>query len=67
MVDRFVCREDLDADLVYDFMVGIFDNIDIIHGAHDVGHMVTLDTALDGMSVPLHPGAEKFFAEKGMN
>ncbi len=67
VLSMIVCREDLDADLVYDFMVGIFDNIDTIHGAHDVGHMVTLDTALDGMSVPLHPGAERFFAEKGMD
>ncbi len=61
-----VCRDDLDADLVYDFMKGIFDNIDTIHGAHDVGKLVTLDTALDGMSVPLHPGAERFFEELGM-
>ncbi len=67
VLSMIVCREDLDADLVYDFMSGIFDNIDTIHGAHDVGHLVTLNTALDGMSVPLHPGAERFFEEKGMN
>lgn len=66
VLSMVVCREDLDADLVYDFMKGIFDNIDTIHGAHDVGRLVTLDTALDGMSVPLHPGAERFFEEAGM-
>jgi TRAP-type uncharacterized transport system substrate-binding protein len=26
----------------------------------------TLKRALDGMPVPLHPGAEKFFKEKGL-
>ncbi len=67
VLSMVVCREDLSEDLVYKFMRGIFDNIDTIHGAHDVGKLVTLDTALDGMSVPLHPGAEKFFAEEGMN
>ncbi len=61
-----VTREDMDADLVYNFMRGIFDNIQVIHDAHDVGQLVTLDTALDGMSVPLHPGAERFFEEEGM-
>lgn len=66
VLSMVVAREDLDADLVYDFMKGIFDNIDTIHGAHDVGRLVTLDTALDGMSVPLHPGAERFFEEAGM-
>lgn len=66
VLSMVVCREDMDADLVYDFMKGIFDNIDTIHGAHDVGRLVTLDSALDGMSVPLHPGAERFFEEAGM-
>ena len=67
VLSMIVTREDMDADLVYDFMRGIFDNIDVIHGAHDVGRLVTLDTALDGMSVPLHPGAERFFDEEGMS
>ena len=67
VLSMIVTREDIDADLVYDFMRGIFDNIDVIHGAHDVGRLVTLDTALDGMSVPLHPGAERFFDEEGMS
>ncbi len=61
-----VCREDLPEDLIYDFMTGIFDNIELIHEAHDAGKNVTLESALDGMSIPLHPGAEKFFEEHGM-
>lgn len=66
VVSMVVCREDLPEDIVYDFIKGIFDNIDTIHGAHASGQMVTLDTALDGMSIPLHPGAERFFEEAGM-
>ncbi len=61
-----VCREDLPEDLVYEFISIIFENIELIHDAHDAGKNVTLETALDGMSIPLHPGAEKFFDEKGM-
>ncbi len=61
-----VCREDISEDLIYEFISGIFDNIETIHNAHPAGQMVTLETALDGMSIPLHPGAEKFFEEKGM-
>ncbi len=66
VLSMVVCRDDLSADLAYDFVKGIFDNIETIHNAHDTGKMVTLDTALDGMSIPLHPGAEKFFQEAGM-
>jgi TRAP-type uncharacterized transport system substrate-binding protein len=27
--------------------------------------MITLDSATDGIPVPLHPGAKKFFEERG--
>lgn len=36
----------------------------------DVGHakgsLVTRETALDGLGIPLHPGAERFYRERGM-
>lgn len=66
VLSMVVCREDLSADLMYDFVKGIFDNVETIHSAHDAGKMITLDTALDGMSIPLHPGAERFFQEAGL-
>ncbi len=34
--------------------------------AHAQGKNVTLKTALDGMAVPLHPGAEKYYKEVGV-
>lgn len=34
--------------------------------AHAQGKNVTLKTALDGLSVPFHPGAEKYYKEKGL-
>lgn len=61
-----VANESLSADLVYDFMSVIFENTDTLASAHAAGRMVTLESALDGMPIPLHPGAEQFFAEQGM-
>ena len=61
-----VAREDISEDLIYEFISTVFDNIELIHNAHPAGRMVTLETALDGMSIPLHPGAIRFFEEKGM-
>jgi uncharacterized protein len=67
VVSMVVARADLSADLIYDFVKGIFDNVETIHGAHAVaGPLVTLESALDGMPLPLHPGAERFFKEVGM-
>jgi len=33
---------------------------------HAKGKDVTLDSALDGMAIPLHPGAAKYYKEKGL-
>jgi TRAP transporter TAXI family solute receptor len=38
----------------------------IMAQAHSKGKDVTLDTALDGMAIPLHPGAAQYYREKGM-
>lgn len=39
---------------------------DIMAKAHAKGKDVTLATALDGMAIPLHPGAARYYREKGM-
>ncbi|HOO91729.1 MAG TPA: TAXI family TRAP transporter solute-binding subunit [Syntrophales bacterium] len=39
---------------------------EIMAQAHVKGKDVTLKTALDGVAIPLHPGALKFYREKGL-
>ena len=41
----------------------------LLDNGHAKGKVITLETALaglDGLNVPLHPGAEKFYKEKGL-
>jgi TRAP transporter TAXI family solute receptor len=54
----------LDADVVQKMLKSLFENNDRLSAAHRMGAMVTKDTARDGMSLPLHPGAEKFYGSK---
>ncbi|MHB8935815.1 TAXI family TRAP transporter solute-binding subunit [Rectinema subterraneum] len=54
------------ADLVYELLQTMFSNTDRLIAAHAQGKNVKLETALEGMSIPLHPGAEKFYKEKGV-
>jgi uncharacterized protein len=61
-----VARRNLSEDLVYKFTKAIFDNLPQFHSAHAAAKSLTLQTALNGMPVPLHPGAEKFYREKGI-
>jgi TRAP transporter TAXI family solute receptor len=61
-----VTRKDLKTDLVYNVTKAIFENLPKLHSAHAKLKAVTLESAMDGMSIPLHPGAEKYFKEKGI-
>lgn len=54
---------DVSEDLVYNMTKAIFGNLDRIGNAHAQGRNVSLEKALDGMPVPVHPGAQRFFDE----
>jgi len=57
---------DLPEEVVYEVTKAIFEHRDVLEAAHKRAADITLETALDGMSIPLHPGAEKYYKEKGL-
>jgi len=61
-----VAKAELEEDIVYKITRAIFENIKSIETAHAKGKEVKLEKALEGMPIPIHPGAEKFFKEKGI-
>jgi TRAP transporter TAXI family solute receptor len=66
LLNYVVTRSDLPADLVYNMTKAIFDSIPELVAAHPAAASIKLERALDGMPVPLHPGAQKYFREKGL-
>ncbi len=61
-----VVKADLDETLVYNMTKGLFENLDAVAAAHAKGAEMSLEGAVQGVSVPLHPGAAKYFEEQGM-
>ena len=61
----FVARADAPEELVYTLMKIVFDNLDYLGTIHRGWQMTSFDNALQSMSIPLHPGAIKYFREKG--
>ena len=58
-----VVTDEMDEQLAYDITKAIYTNLDALKAAHSVGNLIVPETAQDGLSVPLHPGAEKYFNE----
>jgi len=60
-----ICSPDLAEETVYNLTKAIFDNQAEIAAAHAKGQELSLEYATTGISVPFHPGAEKYFKEVG--
>ena len=62
-----LARNDVSEDAIYKFTSTIFDNIDAIAEQHGKGAELSLEFASSITDVPYHPGAAKYFAEKGFD
>jgi len=62
----WICDAKLSPALVYKMTKALWEHRDILEKVHYQGRNITLETALDGMAVPLHPGAELYYKEVGL-
>ena len=54
----------MDENTAYAIAKALYGNLDRMKSAHSAANAISKDTAKDGMSIKLNPGAEKFFNEK---
>ncbi len=59
-----ITTDKMDEDTVYQITKAIYSNLDKLASTHSVGKLITIESAAEGMSIPVHPGAAKFFNEK---
>ncbi|MEQ6388649.1 TAXI family TRAP transporter solute-binding subunit [Bacillaceae bacterium S4-13-58] len=59
-----VVSDSLSEDTVYNITKAIFENTDKI--SHKKGELITKESALDGIGIEVHPGAQKYFDEIGV-
>lgn len=57
---------DLPEDIAYAVTKALYENTETLGKVHVKGKEISVETALESVSIPLHPGAEKYFREKGI-
>lgn len=58
-------EESLPEETVYEITKAIYENAQDM--AHAKAEFITLETALDGIGIDVHPGAQKYFDEEGVS
>jgi TRAP transporter TAXI family solute receptor len=52
--------------MAYEVTKALYENTETLGLVHPKGKEISLKTALQSISIPLHPGAEKYYREKGV-
>ena len=65
---QLVTSIDQPTDLIYGITKALWSKKtrSLLDKGHSKGKAIQLETALKGVLIPVHPGAEKFYKEQGM-
>jgi uncharacterized protein len=65
---QFITSTDVDDTTVYEITKALWNDQtkNVFKNGHAKAKMITLETALNGVGIPLHPGAKKFYQEIGL-
>ncbi len=67
VMTTFVTSADVPDDVVYAITKEVFTNLDEFKKLHPALAHLTPESMMQGLTAPLHPGAEKYFTEVGLN
>ena len=59
-------RPDVPEETVYLITKTIYENLPFLHNIHKATKAMSLEKAVRGLPVPLHPGAARYYKEKGI-
>jgi TRAP transporter TAXI family solute receptor len=60
-----VTRADVSDEVAYEMTRLMFDNLPRLGNSHSAAKDIKLETAAKDLPIPLHPGAERYYKEKG--
>ena len=64
--NMLITHADVSEELAYQMTKQLFENLPDLVAAHQAARNINLKDAINGMPVPLHPGAERYYREQGL-
>jgi TRAP transporter TAXI family solute receptor len=61
-----VVHEDIPDEAVYALVKNLYSHLEYLRNVHQAAASMALDKAIDGLMLPLHPGAVRYFSEQGL-
>jgi TRAP transporter TAXI family solute receptor len=65
IINILVTREDVSEDVAYEMTRSMFENLARLGNAHSAAKDIKLENAARNLPIALHPGAERYYKEKG--
>ncbi|MFD1383395.1 TAXI family TRAP transporter solute-binding subunit [Rhodanobacter aciditrophus] len=59
-------RDDMSEEDVYQLTKTIYENLPFLNGIHKATKAMSIEKAIAGLPVPLHPGAARYYREAGL-
>ena len=66
IVNFLITSKEVSDKTAYEMTKHLFENLPALVATHSAAKSININNALTGMPVPLHPGAEKYYKEKGI-
>lgn len=66
VVNFLITHSEVSDETAYQMTKQLFESLPEMQAAHNAAKQIKLEDALTGMPVPLHPGAERYYKEKGL-
>lgn len=64
--NMLITHEGVSEETAYQMTKQLFENLDRMRSAHAAAEGITPEGAVEGISIPLHPGAERYYREIGI-
>lgn len=66
IIATLACTEDLDEEVVYQITKAMFEHKDALAAGHARGNDLDINKVADGITIPFHPGAIRYYEEQGV-